>query len=186
MQKIKVKGHSVQKLECRWTDGWTEAIALPPTLTRSEINPIFMHWETIQLHLLNAEDDLLLKRAFSKYSNYILHFEVDKSKIIWIFSRTAFSALTLLVGRQEEHMTCKKTWVVWCWHGCVWVKRQILQMAEMMPLLITISFSNKSRLVLPSWLYLSGAGSPGWSRTKSKRVVKWLCVCVCFSGRRHM
>jgi len=28
----------------------------------------------------------------------------------------AFSALTLLVGRQEGHPACKKT-VVWCWHG---------------------------------------------------------------------
>ena len=28
----------------------------------------------------------------------------------------AFSALTLLVGRQEEHPTCKKR-VVRCWHG---------------------------------------------------------------------
>jgi len=28
----------------------------------------------------------------------------------------AFSALTLLVGRQEEHLACKK-WVTRCWHG---------------------------------------------------------------------
>jgi len=43
---------------------------------------------------------------------------------------------------------------------------------------ITISCFSKSRLVLLSWFYVSGAGSPGWSRTKSKRAVKW-CVCVC-------
>jgi len=31
----------------------------------------------------------------------------------------AFSALTLLVGRQEGHLACKKTewWPVGCWHG---------------------------------------------------------------------
>jgi len=29
----------------------------------------------------------------------------------------AFSALTLLVGRQEGHPACKKTWVVGCWWG---------------------------------------------------------------------
>ena len=29
----------------------------------------------------------------------------------------AFSALTLLVGRQEGHPACKKTRVVGCWHG---------------------------------------------------------------------
>jgi len=56
-------------------------------------------------------------------------------------------------------------------------------MAQLMPLPLTISCSSKSRLVLPSWFYLSGAGSPRWSRTKCKRAVKWLCacarVCVC-------
>ena len=51
-----------------------------------------------------------------------------------------------------------------------------------MPLPLTISCSSKSRLVLPSWLYLSGASSPGWSLTKSKRAVKWLCVCLYFCG----
>ena len=30
----------------------------------------------------------------------------------------AFSALTLLVGRQEGHPACKKR-VVGCWHGCL-------------------------------------------------------------------
>jgi len=44
----------------------------------------------------------------------------------------------------------------------------------------TISCSSKARLVLPSWFYLSGAGSPGKSRTKSKTAVKQLCVCVIF------
>jgi len=54
-----------------------------------------------------------------------------------------------------------------------------LHMAQLMPLPLTIVCSNKSRLVLPSWYYLSGAGSPGESWTKTKRAVKWLCVCMC-------
>jgi len=54
-----------------------------------------------------------------------------------------------------------------------------LHMAQLMLLPLTISCSSKSRLVLPSWFYLSGAGSPGSSRTESKRAVKWLCVFVC-------
>jgi len=33
------------------------------------------------------------------------------------FAAHAFSALTLLVGRQEGHPACKKTRVVGCWHG---------------------------------------------------------------------
>jgi len=41
---------------------------------------------------------------------------------------------------------------------CVWVKVQI---AQLMPLPFTISCSSKSRLLLPSWFYLSCAGSSG-------------------------
>jgi len=36
-----------------------------------------------------------------------------------------------------------------------------LHMAQLMPLPLTISCSSQSRLALPSWFYLSGAGSPG-------------------------
>jgi len=69
-----------------------------------------------------------------------------------------FSALMLLVGRQEGHPACKKTEVgYWCgylgrvvdWH-----------VAKLMPLSLTISCCSKSRLVLPFWFYLSGASSP--------------------------
>jgi len=35
-----------------------------------------------------------------------------------------------------------------------------LHMAQLMPLPLTLSCSSKSRLVLPSLFYLSGAGSP--------------------------
>jgi len=35
----------------------------------------------------------------------------------------AFSALTMLVGQQEEHLACKKL-SGGCWHGDVWVKVQ--------------------------------------------------------------
>jgi len=36
-----------------------------------------------------------------------------------------------------------------------------LHMAQLMPLPLTISCSSKSRLVFPSWFYLSGTSSPG-------------------------
>jgi len=37
---------------------------------------------------------------------------------VWCLLLTnPFSALTLLVGRQEGRPACKKTWVVSCWHG---------------------------------------------------------------------
>jgi len=62
------------------------------------------------------------------------------------------------------------------WRGCVWVKVQIC---------IWPSWCHCHSLSLPQvnpdWflVYLSDAGSPGWSRTKFKRAVKQLCVCVC-------
>ena len=51
-------------------------------------------------------------------------------------------------------------------------------MAQLMALPLTISCSSKSKLVLPSWFYRSGASSSGWSWTKSERAVKWLCVLM--------
>jgi len=97
--------------------------------------------------------------------------------VIILFSKygtsSAFSAVTLLVGWQEGHPACKTLsggMLAWL---CVWVK-----VAQLIPMLLTISCSRKSRLVLPAWFYFSGAGSPGWSQTKSKCV----CVCVCVCG----
>jgi len=46
----------------------------------------------------------------------------------------AFGTLTLLVGRQEGHPACRKLnggMLVWL---CVWVKVQILPIAQLMPL----------------------------------------------------
>jgi len=54
-----------------------------------------------------------------------------------------------------------KNWVVGCWHGFLVMcleRGADLHMAQ--PLPFTISCSSKSRLVLPSWFYFSGAGSP--------------------------
>jgi len=61
----------------------------------------------------------------------------------------AFSAWTLLVGRQEGHPACKK--LEWWDAGVVMCLGQDanLHMAQLMPLPLTISCSSKSRLVLP-------------------------------------
>jgi len=56
---------------------------------------------------------------------------------------SAFSALTLLVGRQEEHPACKKTeW--WGTGVVICLERGAdLHMAQLMPLALTVScFSN--------------------------------------------
>ena len=88
----------------------------------------------------------------------------------WYF---AFSALTLLVGRQEVHPACKKlSGGVLAWlcdwsevQTCIWPSRchcHSLSLASV-----------KSRLVFPFWYWLTWVvGSPG------KRAVKRVCVCV--------
>jgi len=66
----------------------------------------------------------------------------------------------LLVGWQEGHLACKKlsgVMLAWLCLG----QGSDLHTAQLMPLLLTISCSSKSRLVLPSWFFLSDAGSPG-------------------------
>jgi len=65
----------------------------------------------------------------------------------------------LLDGQQKGHPACKKLsggMLAWL---SVWDEVQIC-MAQLMPLPLTISCSSKSRLVLPSWFYLFGTGSP--------------------------
>jgi len=73
-------------------------------------------------------------------------------------SELAFSALTLLVGRQEGHPACKKT--EWWGAGVVICLERgvILHMARLMPLPLTVSCFSK---IQPDWLYFSGTGSPG-------------------------
>jgi len=78
------------------------------------------------------------------------------------------NALMQLVGRQEEHLACKNlSGGMLAWLFCLgWGAN--MHMAQLMPLPLTISCSSKSRLVLPSWFYPSGTGSPRRSRTQSR------------------
>jgi len=70
---------------------------------------------------------------------------------------TSFSASTLFVGRQEGHAACRKLnseMLAWL---SVWARCRFAYG----PADATATHSSKSRLVLPSWFYLSGTGSPG-------------------------
>jgi len=88
---------------------------------------------------------------------------------LYYFANALFAVIKCLqcfdavavVGLQEGHPVCKKT--EWWGAGVVMCLGQgaDLHMAQLMPLPLTVSCSSKSRLVLPSWFYLSGAGSPG-------------------------
>ena len=73
------------------------------------------------------------------------------------FGITAFSALTLLVGRQEGRPACKK--LEWWGTGVViCLERDAdLHMAQMMPLPLTVSCFSKIQI----GFYLFGTGSPG-------------------------
>ena len=84
--------------------------------------------------------------------------------------RVAFSALTLLVGRQEGHPACKKT--KWWGAGMViCLERDAdLHMAHLMPLPLTVSCFRKIQIGF-TFLVPAHLGSPG------QRAVKPVCVC---------
>ena len=82
-----------------------------------------------------------------------------------------FSALTLLVGRQEGHPVCKKT-EQWGAGMVICLERDPdLHMAQLMPLLLTVSCFSKIQIGF-TFLVPAHLGSPG------KRAIKRVCVCV--------
>ena len=93
------------------------------------------------------------------------------SAVCLLVRNTAFSALTLLVGRQEGHPACKN-WVVGCWHGICLEQGADLHMAQLMPLPLTVSCFSKIQIGF-AFLVPADLGSPG------KRAIKRVCVCVC-------
>ena len=84
---------------------------------------------------------------------------------------TAFSALTLLVGRQEGHPACKK--LEWWGTGMVICleRNADLHMAQLMPLPLTVSCFSKIQIGF-TFLVPAHPGSP------RKRAIKWVSVCV--------
>ena len=86
-------------------------------------------------------------------------------------STSAFSALTLLVGRQEGHPACKK--LEWWGAGVVICLERgaHLHMAQLMPLPLTVSCFNNIQIGF-TFLVPAHLGGPG------KRAVKWVCVCA--------
>jgi len=76
-----------------------------------------------------------------------------------------FSALTVLVGRQEGHV---KT-VVGCWRGYLLERGADLHMTQLMPLPLTVSCFGKIQMVF-TFLVLADPVSLG------KRAIKRVCV----------
>ena len=77
----------------------------------------------------------------------------------------SFSALTLLVGRQEEHPACKKL------SGGVLDRGADLHMAQPVPLPLTVSCFSKIQIGF-TFLVPAHPGSPG------QRAVKRVYVCM--------
>jgi len=86
-------------------------------------------------------------------------------------AKRAFSALTLLVGRQEGHPACKKLSGEVLALLSVWSEVQTCIMAQPMPLPLTVSCFSKIQIGF-TFLVPAHPGSPG------KRAVKRVCVCV--------
>jgi len=80
---------------------------------------------------------------------------------------SAFSALTLLVGRQEGHPACKKlSGGVLAWLS-VWSEVHTCIMTQLMPLPLAVSCFSKIQIGF-TFLVPAYPGSPG------KEAVKWL------------
>jgi len=84
----------------------------------------------------------------------------------------AFSALMLLVGRQEGHPACKKlSGGVLAWLSICLEQGADLHMAQLMPLPLAVSCFSKIQIGF-AFLVSAHPCSPG------QRAVKWVCVCV--------
>jgi len=90
----------------------------------------------------------------ARVSCHLLFFIIIIFNFPWMcrFKLTAFSALTLSVGRQEGHPACKKR-VVGCWRGCLsgaWCRLAYGPADATATHSLSLA-SVKSRLVLPFW-----------------------------------
>ena len=106
------------------------------------------------------ETDHTIRHA---HSQHLFYFILD--------GRTAFSALTLLVGRQEGHLACKK--LEWWGAGVVICLERgaDLHMSQLMSLPLTVSCFSKIHIGF-TFLVPAHPGSPG------QRAVERVCVCV--------
>jgi len=87
----------------------------------------------------------------------------------------AFSALTLLVGRQEGHPACKKQW--WSAGVVICLERDAdLHTAQLMPLPLTVVCFSKIQIGF-TFLVPAHPGSPG--KRAVKRVFCFLLVYGC-------
>ena len=133
---------------------------------------------TLKQHLVSYRIDTILKVGLSASAVFCLDilqlYSVGLS-FVWHLCilcncECAFSALTLLFGRQEGHPACKKLSagvLVWL---SVWSEVQ-LHMAQLMPLPLTVSCFSKIQTGF-TFLVQAHLGSPGKGPLNG-------CVCEC-------
>ena len=100
----------------------------------------------------------------------MLYIRCNKCQVTLLITHyCAFSALTLLVGRQEGHPACEKKW--WGAGMVICLERGAdLHMAQLMSLPLIVSCFSKIQIGF-TFLVLAHLGSPG------KRAIKQACVC---------
>ena len=113
----------------------------------------------------DSPDCLPILLSISSFSSFFPIFS------FWFRAVVTFSALTLLVGRQEGHPACKKLCggVLACLS--VWSEVQTCIMTQLMPLPLTVSCFSKIQIGF-TFLVPAHPGSPG------KRAVKRMYVYV--------
>ena len=100
----------------------------------------------------------------------------------------AFSALTLLVGHQEEHPACKN-WVMRCW--CGYLSGARCRLFAYGPADATAIPKPHHLLshINPDWFYLSGTGLPRLSCSSRfphvRRLARFFSVCGFLSSFAH-
>jgi len=122
---------------------------------------------------IDSSSGAAARRSAANPSNVTLTADVGSWTLTYLFiysiSEFAFSALTLLVGRQEGHPACKIT--EWWGAGVViCLERDAdLHTAQLMSLPLTVSCFSKIQIGF-TFLVSAHPGSPG------KRAVKRLCL----------
>ena len=125
-----------------------------------------LNWTNMQIYkLLNYYESMCITVLLKQFG----------TAQFWLSSLLfyiAFSALTLLTGRQKGHSDCKKlSCGVLAWLS-VWSKVQTCIWPIWCHYHSLSLASVKCRLVLPFWYQLT-----------EQRAVKRLCVCECYSPR---
>ena len=135
------------------------------------------HWRQTKAMKANWTKDCWTSETYLRFRCRSLY-QKDKLMMcsrVQIYSAIIFSALTLLVGRQERHLACKKT--EWWGAGIVVCLEQgaDLHIAQLMPLPLTVSCFTKIQIGF-TFLVPTQLGSPG------KMAIKRVCVFCIFGA----